>query len=257
MNARAVPRIAPVIAPAAYACTITASEALAVTVNPVAGAICDAVVLLVLVTVYALGEEDAPPAWPMLLSLVALASLIGIALPVHGISQITRDALVAALVLLSLWLAGRSLHLDRGPLRLRLADLPAQVLIALCGIPLGLAGWWILGPAPRASTSTPGTYVLAALVLGALVAPSLELLFRWALQPELQGLYGTAGLVLLNVLFAAGYLGTHSPGFVIMIGAAGLGASLAVRRTGTVWGAVAAHGLLAVGMLLVWPAVLG
>jgi membrane protease YdiL (CAAX protease family) len=44
---------------------------------------------------------------------------------------------------------------------------------------------------------------------------------------------------------------------VILMGATGVGLSLAVKRTGRIWGPIGAHALLDIGLLVVWPAVLG
>ncbi len=244
------------LVPGAFVCALAAGNVVAVAASPLAGAICMAIALLGLLNAYVLMPEDAASPALLPLSLVALLQLMSVTLAASDISPIFRNALVGALLLLALRLAVQIAPVDSTPLRLRRRNFPGQLLIAACGIPLGIAGELILQPQPLAALHDPADTALAALVLAVLVAPSLELLFRWFLQSEMLTLSGGAGLLLLNVLFASLYLGTHSPGFVLLMGVAGLGLSVAVRRTHSVWGAVAAHAIMIIGVLILWPAVL-
>jgi hypothetical protein len=236
---------------------ICACEVVTVTVSPLAGAVCDAIVVLALLNVHTFAPRDTdPPAVLPALALVPLVQLIGFAIPVAGVSLVLRGGLVGALLLLALWVTSRVLPLRPPALKLRPRDLPEQALVAACGIPLGLIGQQILHPRALAHAADPMAMLLAALVLGCLVAPSLELVFRWALHDQLLPLSPVAGPVLVNLLFASLYLGTRSAGYVVLIALTGLGLSLSVRRSGIVTGAIVAHALFAIGLLIVWPAVL-
>ncbi|MGZ4304075.1 MAG: CPBP family intramembrane glutamic endopeptidase [Solirubrobacteraceae bacterium] len=243
--------------PTVYIWAIIGCAIVSVLGSPLAGSICDALVVLWLLNSYALTRDESSPAVLLALSLVPLLGLVGLAIPVTGVSRVLHDALVAALLLQALWLASRMMPTSRRVLQVNRQDLPQQLLIAACGIPLGIAGQQILHPHPLAHPGHPAPMVLAAIVLGCLVAPSLELTFRWVLQEQLLRIYPDSALVLVNVLFVGAYLGTRSLPFVILIGLTGLGLSVAVRRTRNVWGAVGAHALLSIGVLVIWPAVLG
>jgi membrane protease YdiL (CAAX protease family) len=241
----------------AFVGAIAACQVVTVAASPLAGAVCDAIVVLALLNLHAFAPRDAdPPAVLPALALVPLIRVIGFAIPDAGISLVLRGGLVGALLLLALWLTNQVLPLRPPALKLRPRDLPEQALIAACGIPLGLIGQQILHPRPLAHAADPVAMVLAALVLGCLAAPSLELLFRWALHDQLFLHSPVAGPVLVNVLFASLYLGTRSAGYVVLMGLSGLGLSLSVRRSGIVTGAIVAHALFAIGLLIVWPAVL-
>jgi membrane protease YdiL (CAAX protease family) len=242
--------------PGALACALAGGNAVALAAGPQAGAICLAIALLGLLNVYVLMPQNAVSPLLLPLSLVALLQLMSLALAPAYVSATLLGALVGALSLLALRLAVQIEPVDSTLLRLRRRDLPGQFLIAAGGIPLGIAGELILRPQPLAALQHPAGAAVAAVVLAVLVAPSLELLFRWSLQTEILTLYGGAGLALVNVLFASLYLGTRSPGFVLFMGLTGLGLSVAVRRTNSVWGAVAAHAILIIGVLILWPAVL-
>ncbi len=244
------------LAPAASIGAIVGCAIVTAAAGATAGAIGDALVCLWLVNgqVFGGGGVGRGEVF-MALALVPLLGLFGAAIPLTGISPVLRDGGVACLLLGTIWLAAGFVPLRLDRLRLPRGELRRQLGTAVAGVPLGLAGYAILQPRPLVAPGDIGAVLGAVLVLGCLAAPSLELLFRWVLQDQLIALYGDAGLVVVNVLFAGLYLATGSAGFVALMALTGLGLSLAVRRTGTVWGAAAAHGLLTAGLLVIWPAV--
>jgi membrane protease YdiL (CAAX protease family) len=83
------------------------------------------------------------------------------------------------------------------------------------------------------------------------------LLFRGLLQRVLRPLYGRWSLVVANLLFTAAYLPTQSLPVILLMAAAGLLFGWSVERTGSLWPAMAGHGLLAVTATVIWPAFLG
>jgi hypothetical protein len=256
MSVRAAPDVGRRQVPAAVA-AVVASGMVTVAAGPIPGAVCDAAVVLALLNMHLLTHQDSGSlALFPVLALTPLVRLIGFAIPVAGVSPVVRDALVATPLLLALWLFSRAIPLHPPALRPRPRDLPQQVVIAVCGIPLGIVAYEIPHPRPLAHPGDPGAIVFAVLVLGCLVAPALELLFRWALHDQLLALLPGAGPVLINLMFMSLYLGTSSASFVALMGFTGLGLSLAVRRSRIVSGAIVAHALLAIGLLVVWPSVL-
>ncbi|HZE04440.1 MAG TPA: CPBP family intramembrane glutamic endopeptidase [Solirubrobacteraceae bacterium] len=249
-------RVLPWPAPVACIGAIVACQIVTLAAGPTAGAVGDAVVVFAALNVYARRSELRPAAALAVLALVPLMMLIGAAIPGKHLAPALRDGLVAALLLQALWVTAGIVSLDWAPLELPGRDVRRQLRIAACGIPLGIVAELLLRPHPLVRAGNPAGIVVAVVVLGCLAAPSLELLFRWAVQDQLAALYGDAGLVVTNVLFAGLYLVTGSAGYVALMGITGLGLSLAVRRTGSVWGAVGAHALLTVGALVIWPLVL-
>jgi hypothetical protein len=229
----------------------------AVTAGPIPGAVCDAVVLLSLLNMHLLTPQDtrSPALFPAL-ALAPLMRLTGFAIPVDGVSPVVHDALVAASLLLALWLMSRVVPVHPPALKPRRRDLPQQALIAVCGIPLGIVAYEFLHPRLLVYPGGPGAIVVAVLVLGCLVAPALELVFRWALHDQLLPLFPRAGPVLINLMFMSLYVGTRAASYLALMGFTGLGLSLAVSRSRVVSGAIVAHALLVVGLLIVWPAVL-
>jgi membrane protease YdiL (CAAX protease family) len=247
----------PAAAPLAGVYAVAAANVIGVASGPTAGAIVHSAVLLALLNAYLFITDRRQAGALLVLTAVPLLELIELGIPATPLSHVLREALVALLVLYVVIAAGRIAGIDRSALRLPRTAWRGQLATAACGIPLGLLAWLILDPVPLARSNDAAGLVLGSLVLVGLTAPALELLFRWVLQSALLELYGPAAVILLGGLFASLYLGTRSPGFVILMLLSGLGLSLQTMRTGVVWGAVGAHALLACGLLIIWPAVLG
>ena len=116
-----------------------------------------------------------------------------------------------------------------------------------------LFAYLILRPRPLVSPLTWHSLLLSTIVLLVFAALIEELIFRWLLQDVAVRLLGPPGLVLANALYASTYAGSLSAGFALFMGAVGLAFAVAVRRTGLLWGVVAAHALLDLGLLVIWP----
>ena len=125
------------------------------------------------------------------------------------------------------------------------------------GAPLGVAAYEILTPAPLISPLTVPTVIGGSLLLIVFSAFPEEFIFRGLLQGEARRLFGMLGLAIVSGLYAGLFLGSMSAVSVAFMGAVGLGLAVAVDRTGVLWGAVGAHALLNIGLLLVWPSVAG
>jgi membrane protease YdiL (CAAX protease family) len=83
-----------------------------------------------------------------------------------------------------------------------------------------------------------------------------ELIFRGLLQHVLIEVFGPVGLLWSTGIYASLYISSLSVAYVLFIGLVSLFFGWCVRRTGSLWGVVAAHSGVAVGMACVWPFVL-
>jgi membrane protease YdiL (CAAX protease family) len=83
-----------------------------------------------------------------------------------------------------------------------------------------------------------------------------ELVFRGLVQGALDAVVGGWAVPLVNALFTATYLGSGSAAYTLFMCAFGMTCGWWVRRTGSVAGAATGHGLLAVGLLVLWPSLL-
>jgi membrane protease YdiL (CAAX protease family) len=245
---------------AAAIVAIIGAEALIAFVDPLIGVALDAAIVAALAGhryVFAPRGTRAPSSAIALaclaLSLLPILRLLSLTLPARRLLEITWYELVGAPILAVLVMLCR---LDADLLRLVRVprDIPVQVAIALTGVPLGLLGYLITQERPLESGSDARDFVLAPLILIVFSGVMEELLFRGALTVTLERIWGRwVGLAGATLLFAAFHLDTEHLAYVPFAAAYGLAFGLAVRRTGSLAGVAMAHGLLTVGLIIVWP----
>jgi membrane protease YdiL (CAAX protease family) len=262
-----------------YVAAITAAEVLAAFVGAVPAAALDAALLVALVTQYLLDAEDARPdavaaharvfaalALVPLLRLSILAVAPGDPLLFHvvspasslhlgrNLSGLLRPEIAGFPLLVATILAARLLRLQ-GVLPLSELRDRAQWCFVLVVIAVAAAATPLLGVKPITDAHSTLEFTVVAWMLFFFGAVE-ELVFRGLVQGALEVVVGGWTVLLTNVLFAATYLGSGSASYAVFMGAFGLVCGWWVRRTGSVAGAATGHGLLAVGLLVVWPSLL-
>ncbi|HEY3181865.1 MAG TPA: CPBP family glutamic-type intramembrane protease [Gaiellaceae bacterium] len=216
---------------------LAAGELLVADGRLLAAAIVDAALVLALVNAAARRPELAA------LSVVPLVRLLALVMPLGNVAPPYWNALVGVPAAAAIVGTSRSLGLTRRELGLRRSPLAAQLAVAATGVPLGLAAYVALRPA-----DTPYAAAAAAAVVAAAVVE--ELLFRGLLQR-------TGGPLLATAAYGVCAIATGSAWFVLVAVVTGAWFSYAVARRPCLWGVIAAHGLAAAGLVLVWPAILG
>jgi membrane protease YdiL (CAAX protease family) len=189
-------------------------------------------------------------------ALVPLLSILGVTIPTREVSQLYWYPMVALPLLAAVAIAARGRSLADLGLRLPPRALLDQLPVIASGAPLSLLAYLLLRPEPLVRHAASLRFLLALVLVVAIVALSEELLFRGLLQHAAVAAFGPVpGTVLVNALFAAAYAGSVSAVYAVGAGLAGIWLSVTVDRTRTIWGAVAAHAFFAAGLLLVWPLV--
>lgn len=249
----------------AYLACIAHAESVVAFGNPVAGAIVDASLILLIVSHYVLLTEGPGAArataeerrWVAVLPVLALLPMLrltSVAMPLVELPERYWPMAVGAPVLVAAILVARTLGLTPALLGLRVGYWRAQLAIAAVGVPLGLVACLILRPEPPAgSLAQLGLHVAILVVFAAL---GEELIFRGLVQRVFDGFMGCPGLVWSTCLSALVYLGWQSGEYVAVVAAVGLLFGWCVHRTGSIVGVAAAHGLLVVGLVVAWPHVL-
>jgi membrane protease YdiL (CAAX protease family) len=161
--------------------------------------------------------------------------------------------MVGVPVLVAVALTARLLGFSWTSLGLRVYAWPPQVMIALHGIPLGLAAFLIARPEPLLPGFEWQSIAVGSVMLVIFVGFAEEIIFRGLLQQVTIESFGRAGMVYCSILFAAMYMGSLSLSYVVFMGLVGLFFSWCVYRTASLWGVALAHGIMMIGMLLVWP----
>lgn len=235
---------------------IVGAEVLVAAGLVVPGLVVDALLLIGLANAYAFRDGDVRgPRRNVLLALtlIPLLRLVVVTLDFPEVSAPYRIALAGTPLFLAVFLQARTIGIEAldGVIRLR-----EDLLVGATGLPLGVIGYLILRPAPLVESPSVGELLVVSLILVVFTGLLEETIFRWLILRTLDTTFVRAGPLIASLLYAAAYLGTRSPGFVVFAGVAGLGACFAVRRSGSLLGVALAHGLASIGVLLVWPLVL-
>ena len=243
-----------------YLAAAGGAEALLALVGPLAAATANAVLLLALAAHAQLLERrssDASTASATLgvLMLVPLLRLLSLVMPVRGASELGWYALVGGPLLLAIALSARVLPRASRTQALSMQPSRVQAAVALAGVPLGLVAYLAVRPAALAGAGDPSRILVGSVVLFVFVGFTEELLFRGLLQHVLHDLFGRTGIVVAAAVYAVSYVGSLSAWYVLFAAASGLFFGWCVWRTRGLLGVCIAHGLLAIGGVLVWPLV--
>jgi membrane protease YdiL (CAAX protease family) len=223
-----------------YGAGIVIAEATLVAVDVRLGATLHAALLIALAAHVAFGRMPKDPQLPVL-ALLPLTRLVSLVMPTDTFDPELWYALIGGPVLAAAILTSRAISLPASRLGLRWpVQLLPQVLIALGGLALGFLlarGDTDLG---LRGTPTPAEAVVLIVVF---VVPLEELLFRGLLQYT-AGIRGPGlAIGVPNVLYAAMYFGAGTE-VALLMGGIGTLFSVAVARTGLLWGVLAAHVLM-------------
>jgi membrane protease YdiL (CAAX protease family) len=252
-----------------YVAAIVTAEALVAYGSPLAGILIDALVVLVVLNQYLVerdrldaslqagGESARSLAVLLVLPLVPILRICSLTMTVSVVPELEQYVVVGVPVLAAA-LSTAALG-DRARLvaLFRVGSGRRQAVIGLTGLPLGLLAYLALRPDPVAGSTSLAQIAAGCVILIVFSGLLEELVFRGLLQDAFCSRYGPAGQLVSGALFAAVYLGAGSAAAVLVFAAIGLAFGFAVSRTRSIVGVVAAHGLLSIGLVLVWPHVLG
>lgn len=230
---------------------------------PTATALIDAAILVTILSHFgwaqrspiALGEPSIRvlPA----VALVPLLRLLSLTLPVPDIDPIFWLAACAGPLLLAVLASARLAHMDVIEISLaRVARDRLSLLMVIGSVPAGI----LLGmaaPSPfgwEQQSPISSAFVATVLVAGAAIPE--ELIFRGVFQPLLADLVGPAAPAIAALVFAATYIGTESPVFVLMMAGVGLAFGWNVRRSGSLWPAIAGHSVILLTQVFLTPLIL-
>jgi hypothetical protein len=244
----------------AYLAGIAAAEACAVFVDVSIGVLAEGLIALASLNHYLFavrrsrGAEGAGPPLAhlvvlLVIPLVPLLRILSVTMTVSDVRELYQYSITGIPLLVGAVLTGRivrSRHLVWRPVEWR-----PQVVIALSGAPLGLSAFWIVQP-PTLNLSR-SQIVLGALSLSVSAALTEELIFRGLLQEALSRLFGGFAVLLSTAAFVAANLAVRPVDYLVLLAVVGLAFAWAVNRTGSLVGVVLAHGLLNVGLVLIWP----
>jgi len=237
----------------AYLVCLTVIEIIGIGIGPVVGILLHAGLVLVLFNLYLFKHDDLGQRLWLGLILVSLLRISSLALPLSLLHPLVWSAVICLPVWVGIGLLRPHLRLSTAELGLRKANRAGQLFIALTGLPIGYIGSLLLNPQPY----FPEFNWLGLLFGGALLLVSVafteEVLFRGLLLPLAQRSLGESALPFVSAIYAAMYIGTRSPGYLLWMGLAGWFWGWCVQETRSVWGVAIAHGLVVLGLGFIWP----
>ena len=225
--------------------------------HPLAGGVCDGVLVIALINQYVLAERDQRQPLLLALAVVCLYRLLALTpLPTNDFTN--HLVLVGAPALMATVLALRVLGAPWPSLRVQPRLLGVQALIALSGIPLAYGAYKLLNPGFVVTFSGTGrghSAAVAATVIALVVFSGIgeEVLFRSLVHNAARSTFGASALYVSAVVFGAAYMGTRSAPFVLFAVAVGAFFGWCYERTGSVVGVALAHSLISVGVFVVLP----
>jgi membrane protease YdiL (CAAX protease family) len=258
----AIPRerarpLAAVVTVHAYLLAIVAAEALTALLHPAIGVLCHVFLLIVLLAHSAWRPEAAHrPVLPAL-ALLPILRILSVVMPIRGVDPIFWHLLIGVPLAVATFLALRAIGFSWADIGLGPGWAAPwwQLVIALSAVPLSLAGYLIIRPEFPQAGAPLMTLIGGALVLTFFSGFLEELIFRGVIQHAAGDALGGSGIFYSSLAFAAVYIGSLSPAYIIFIGLVGLFFGWCVQRTGSIWGVALAHSWLNIGLLLVWPLV--
>jgi membrane protease YdiL (CAAX protease family) len=237
---------------ALFALLIASAEAVLAFVGVVPGVLLDAVLLFALLNLFLFRKGSFGEIY-LVLALLPLLRIFSLVVPVIQVPPIYWYAMAGTPFLLALGLAARFVKPRWAGLQLDRRAWAIQGLIAVSGLPLAVAAYFILRPTPLFARLDWQEILIGSLILILFSGFTEELVFRSMLQPVMQRAFGRYGLLISSALYASMFLGSLTPGFILLMGLVGLLFGYSVERSGSIWGAVIAHSILSIGLILILP----
>jgi membrane protease YdiL (CAAX protease family) len=244
------------IIPIFYLVAIAGAELVTALVNPLGGIAMHIVIMLALIIHASLVTKDLKHELYLTLSLAPMIRLLSLSMPLVNFPQIYWYAIIALPLLIAVFVVVRRLGYTHWEIGLNLNKIPYQILIALTGVPFGIAEYYILKPNPLVSSFAWQGLLLPALILIVGTGFIEELCFRGVIQHSAEAAIGQWGWVYVAVLFSIMHIGylSVSDGFFVL--AVGLFFGVMVDKTRSILGVTLSHGIANVVLYLIAPFVL-
>ena len=186
------------------------------------------------------------------LGLVPLIRIVSLSMPSANLSQSYWYLTMSFPLILGAFAVAWVLNRRSADIGLTVRAIPLQVFVAACGIAIGLLDYVVLKPDPFISALNWRDVALPALVLLFATGFVEEIIFRGVIQREAEAL-GSWGWVYTAVLSSVLQIGHRSVvHWMVAVGMALL-FGWTVKRSGSILGVSLSHGLINIGLYLVFP----
>ncbi len=248
------------VCPWLYAVGIGIAELLVI-VNPRAGVLLHMLILAGLLINSAAAYGQPRSKLYVALILGPLIRILSLSLPLAQFPMIYWYAAVSLPLLTAALVAARLNGYSLADVGLRLGDLRKNafihILACLSGIPLGIAEYFILHPAPLFESFNLVGFILPALIFLVCTGFTEEVIFRGIMQKAANDFLGPKHTIfLISFIFAVLHITHISFIDVIFVFAIAVYFTMLVNRTGSILGVTFAHGIINIGLYLIWPFIL-
>jgi membrane protease YdiL (CAAX protease family) len=242
-----------------YVAALFVAELLLAQGGFLAGGISHMLLLVMLLVHHATTEDAAYRPILLALTLPSLMRVVSLTVTVVDLPPVLWLMMIGVPIFVAALLVLRAVPVGLGSLVANPSDLPLQVVVALSGIAHGVMLFLILRPAALVQLTEPGAALAAVLVLVLFVAVLEEVVFRGIIQSVALEITGsrTAAIVIGGTVYACMFVSADSPIAPLAMLAIGIVFGATVAFTKSLWGVIGAHGLMSIGLLITWPAVLG
>jgi membrane protease YdiL (CAAX protease family) len=231
---------------------IAAAEVLTALESPLWGIVFHFVILFALILSSAAVGKHPSRGLFLSLGLAPLIRIVSLSMPLAEFSQIYWYLIVSVPLLAGVFAVVRALNLRPREIGLTAGAIPLQCLVALAGIAFGLGDYFILKPQPLVAVLGWQQSIASALIL--LVAGFVEeLAFRGVMQRASAQAAGAWGWLYVAVLYSVLQIGHLSATHCLFALLVALVFGWTVKRSGSILGVTLSHGLINVGLYLVFP----
>jgi membrane protease YdiL (CAAX protease family) len=241
-----------------YLLAISAAEVSAV-FQPLLGITAHTVILVAAIVDSARTKGHFQSRLILSLALVPLIRIISLSLPLASIPQVWWYPIIYLPLLAAAIVLARLLEYPPRDIGVSLGFIPVQLVVALTGIGLGVAEYFILSPEPLVIELTWQSAWLPALILLLSTGVVEEFIFRGVLQRSAVNAFGGRGIAYVGLLFAVlhvGWIKAENPLSwvdVIFVFGIALFFGWVVKKTGSLLGVSLSHGITNIMLFIVAP----
>lgn len=239
-----------------YAAVLSIAEVVAAYHNSFDGMLCHVLLLLALLTQASLSHKHGTWQVYAALSIAPLIRILSLSMPVAGNQPVYWYVVISLPLFVSAIAVIRLAGYRFRELGLIVGNLPLQLAVAILGLPLGLAEYLILKPAPLAPL-TFSDACLPALILVICTGFLEELIFRGTMYRAFVGVLGKwYSIFYISFIFSILQVTHLSVNDMIFVFAISLIFSVISAFSRSILGISLAHGIVNVGLYILWPQLL-
>lgn len=217
------------------------------------GLVSSSILFLIILNHFVLTKDKDKYRSLLVLALLPLIRLMSYSVPLRIFPPFLWHLILGIPVAVSIIMISRTPYFNLRDFYFDYFPLGYILLFSIFGIPLGIAGKYILAAQDQGTGSNVFLLVIAAAILFVFVALLEEVLFRGLLTDAFTHVFDRRVDFLVNILYASMFIGSKSIYFVLFMGLVGLIFSFFVNRTWSLWPSIFANWLFKVSFLLVGP----